>query len=163
MVLTQGVVSRTTVNPAMLCCDSDMSRRWFSHLSAKMHKFQCFADNVIGGIITKPSNAFRRSYNDDPVIFNCTTASKYLPWWKFSDETSHSDTVTNSACGIIISSRYGSWFMTESVGPGSCNLIMVPSGDYPLVGSLVCTDSTLSSATAIVVQTSKWLFALLCK
>lgn len=140
----------------MLYCDSDMSRWCFLHLSANMHQFYCFADNVIGGITMKPSNAFPRSDKDDPVIFNCTTASKYFPWWKFSDENSDSYTVTNSTCGITTSSRYGSWFMTESVGPGSCNLIMVPSGNYyPLVGSLVCTDSTLSSATAIVVQTSK--------
>ena len=105
-----------------------------------------FSDNVIGGFTTKPSNAFPRSDADEAVIFNCTTVNKYLPWWTITDSIGKNYTITNSTCGVIASVPYSSWFMAETFGPGSCNLIVVAPG-YDLdrlAGSLVCTDSTLS-------------------
>jgi hypothetical protein len=112
------------------------------------------SDNVTGGITSKPSNAFLYLEDDRPssIAFNCTTRSNYLPWWTFIDTNSGKYTITNSSCGTITSASYSSRFLTESLGPGSCNVILVASAAYPyyLAGNLVCTDSTLSSATAII-------------
>src|SRR6218665_1976746 len=108
----------------------------------------------MGGLTTKPSNALLRSDKDNRVIFNCTTASKYLPWWTYS--RGHY-TITNSTCGLISTDVDISSFKTESLGPGSCNLIVIALANtfLPLAGSFVCTDSTLSSARAILIQISK--------
>lgn len=123
-----------------------------------------FSDSVIGGFTTKPSNAFPRSDKNDPVNFNCTTTSEHLPWWTINNKWSRNYTITNSTCEVIKSTPYySSWFLAETLGPGSCNLIVVaPANDlYLLAGSLVCTDSTLLSARAVLAPISKFIIILL--
>ena len=116
-----------------------------------------FSDVVIGGITMRPSNAFPRSDRDDPIIFNCTTTSTLFPWWTFNNEIFGNVTVTNSTCGVITSLRYNFWLKSETFGPGSCNLISILPAHIlnSFAGSLVCTDSTLSSARAIVIPISE--------
>src|SRR6218665_891442 len=115
----------------------------------------CLSDIVIGGFTTRPSNAFPRSDKNEPIIFNCTTKSKYLPWWTVNDKLVGNYTITNSACEAI----YSSWFKTESLGPGSCNLILILRPND--VCHFVCTDSTLSTARAILVPISELFITLL--
>ena len=115
------------------------------------------SETVIGGFTTKPSNAFPRSDKNDPIVFNCSTKSQYIPWWAINDKSSRNYTITNSTCEVITSALYSSWFMTETLGPGSCNLIVVAPADkrHLLAGTVVCTDSTLASARAILAPISK--------
>src|SRR6218665_3029863 len=127
------------------------------YLKLDLIKAPIVLDPVVGGITTKPSNAFPRSDKDTPLIFNCSTTSKFLPWWTFNNGLFGTVTTTNSTCGVITSLRFSFWLKTETLGPGSCNLIAVGPAHIlnRFAGSLVCTDSTLSSARALILPVSE--------
>src|SRR6218665_2572991 len=110
------------------------------------------------GLLTKPTNAFPRSGKNDSAIFNCTTATKYLPQWTINSIAYGNFTITNYTCGVVASAPFRSWLKTERLGPGSCNLIVVAPTDsiYHLAGSFFCTDSTLSTARALLAPISKF-------
>lgn len=115
-----------------------------------------FSDIFIGGIITRPSNAFPRTDKNATIIFNCTTRSKYSPWWTFSQKMTNR-TITNSSCGVITPVVPTSFANTEKLGPGSCNLIVTILANryYSSAVIFVCTDATLSSARAILQHIRK--------
>src|SRR6218665_2956830 len=122
-----------------------------------------FSDIVIGGFTTKPSNAFPRS--GDLIIFNCTTQLKYFPWWTIDFKSSRymyyepTVRITNASCQVVTSAPDRSWFMTETLAPGSCNLIVYAPANsfFHLSGVVTCIDSTLSSARAILAPVGKWV------
>lgn len=115
-----------------------------------------FSEIPIGGIITRPSNACLLSDRNATIVFNCTTASEYLPWWTIDNDIYGNYTITNFACES--SGYFSHIFMTESLGPGSCSLIFNSSDYYSRLSpasSFVCTDSTFSLARAIILPVSE--------
>lgn len=112
----------------------------------------------IGGLYLRPLNVFVDWDTTGNIVLSCSSYFNRFnayPWWSFSPNGTSPKLITSSNCSLFNNASSTLYSSVRQYPSGGCNLTISTVYLASIVGVYTCTDSTLDSASAVVVPISK--------